>query len=167
MEPTQHSFWNQQLATMTPSFFWGSLLVGRALAPLALKFARETTVAKAGLTLALLGGLALVSAHGMALVVAGSVLAGLGLASIFPISVSLLPGWFGDSARRASGPVFGSGNMGGATLPWVVGAVSTHYGSLRVALFVPLLGVAAMLAFYITNSRSRDQTSQDSNQKGL
>jgi FHS family glucose/mannose:H+ symporter-like MFS transporter len=167
MEPTQHSFWNQQLATMTPSFFWGSLLVGRALAPLALKFARETTVAKAGLTLALLGGLALVSAHGMALVVAGSVLAGLGLASIFPISVSLLPGWFGDSARRASGPVFGSGNMGGATLPWVVGAVSTHYGSLRVALFVPLLGVAAMLAFYITNSLSRDQTSQDSNQKGL
>jgi fucose permease len=155
--PSHGSFWVQQLATMTPSFYWGSLLVGRALAPLALRFAHETTVARGGLSLALLGGLALVSAHGLALVIAGAVLAGLGLSSIFPISVSLFPRWFGDFARRASGPIFASGNMGGAILPWVVGGVSTHYASLRVGFFIPLLGVAAMLAFYVANASARDQ----------
>ena len=102
-------------------------------------------------------GCALVSAHGLPLVIAGAVFAGLGLASIFPISVSLFPRWFGDSARRASGPVFASGNMGGAILPWVVGGVSTHYASLRVGFFIPLLGVAAMLAFYVANASAREQ----------
>src|SRR5713226_5136179 len=155
LEPSQQTFW-----TMVPSFFYGALLVGRALAPPALKFARETTVARVGLILALLGGLALVSARSMTLVVIGSVLAGLGLASIFPISVSLLQRWFGDSARDASGAVFASGNMGGAILPRVVGDVSNRFGSLRLGFIVPLLGVAAMLAFYIGNGISRAQTAQ-------
>lgn len=148
IETGPHTF-----ATLTPSFYWGALLVGRALAPFALRFHTETSVAKAGLTIALLGGLSLVAAHGTTLIIAGSLLAGLGLASIFPISVSLLRRWFGDSARRASGAVFASGNLGGATLPWVVGLVSTRYSSLRLAFFVPLAGVIFMLAFYVIGTR--------------
>jgi fucose permease len=140
---------------VTPSFYWGSLLAGRTLAAVALRFKPAVMVAKIGLTLALLGGLALVSAHSIGLIIVGAVLAGLGLASIFPISVSLLPVWFGDSARRASGAVFGSGNMGGAALPWVVGAISTHFGSLRAGFLVPLAGLMAMLVFYTTKATSR------------
>lgn len=146
----EHSF-----ATMTPSFFWGALLAGRALAPFALKFHRETAVARSGLTLALVGGIALVRARGVGLIAVGALLAGLGLASIFPISVSLLSRWFGDAARRASGPVFSCGNMGGAVLPWVVGAVSTHYGSLRFGFVVPLLGVIFLLIFYASTHSDR------------
>jgi fucose permease len=141
--PEAQSFW-----TMVPSFFYGALLVGRALAPFILKRRREVAVAKIGLTLALLGGIALVSAHDVGRIVIGSILAGLGLASIFPISVSLLPSWFGESSRQDSGAVFASGNLGGAVLPWLVGIVSTHSGSLRTAFFVPLIGVAMMMAFY-------------------
>jgi MFS transporter, FHS family, glucose/mannose:H+ symporter len=149
LSPADRTLW-----AIVPSFYWGALLVGRSLAPLVLRFMRVTSVAICGLTLALLGGFSLVSAHGIPVVVLGSILAGLGLASIFPISVSLLPYWFGKSARRASGAVFGSGNMGGAVVPWVVGVVSTRSQSLRLALFVPLIGVTAMLAFYaISNSR--------------
>jgi len=144
--PDERTFW-----AVTPSFYWGSLLAGRTMAAVALRFKPATTIAKAGLVLALFGGLTLVSAHGIGLIIAGAVLAGLGLASIFPISVSLLPAWFGGSARRASGPVFSSGNMGGAALPWVVGAISTHFGGLRVGFIVPLLGVMAMLFFYVTS----------------
>lgn len=143
LSPDEHTLW-----TVVPSFYWGALLVGRSLAPLALRFKSATGVALGGLSVALLGGAALVLAHGIAVVVAGSILAGLGLASIFPISVSLLPGWFGASARRASGPVFSSGNLGGAVVPWIVGMVSTHSGSLRLGFFVPLIGVTAMLGFY-------------------
>lgn len=147
---------HQTLWTMIPSFFYGALLVGRALAPFALRVASATSVARTGLTLALLGGLAFVAARGMPLIVVGSILAGLGLASIFPISVSLLQRWFGQSARDASGAVFASGNMGGAILPRVVGDVSNRFASLRLGFVVPLLGAAAMLAFYTGSSLSRD-----------
>jgi MFS transporter, FHS family, glucose/mannose:H+ symporter len=148
------------LWAMAPSFFYGAMLAGRALAPLALTRLRETTVAQIGLAFALLGGIALVSAHSTALIIPGSFLAGLGLASIFPISVSLFPRWFGESSRQAIGAVFASGNLGGAVLPWIVGVVSTHSGSLRLALFVPLVSVASMLAFYVTNSSPRWQVAR-------
>jgi fucose permease len=136
-------------AIRMPSFFWGALLAGRALAPLALKSNREATLAKLGLGLAVVGGVALVSARGVGLIAIGSVLAGLGLASIYPISVSLLSDWLGHSVRRASGIVFGSGNVGGALMPLMVGAVSTHTGNLRFGFFVPLVGVVLMLGFYL------------------
>lgn len=137
------------LATLTPSFFWGALLLGRALAPIALKFRTEITVVRSGLVLALMGGFLLVAAHGLMQVIVGAFVAGLGMASVFPISVSMLTRWFGDSARAASSPVFASGNTGGAVLPWVLGLVSAHYASLRLAFCVPLAGAAAMLLFYL------------------
>ena len=143
MATNDHSF-----ATRMPSFFWGALLVGRALAPLALKFKRETGVANLGLSLALLGGVALVMARGTTLIAAGSLLTGVGLASIYPISVSLLAAWFGSSSRRVSGAVFASGNIGGALMPLMVGTVSTLAGNLRFGFFVPLAGVVFMLGFY-------------------
>ncbi len=143
MAPENHSF-----AIRMPSFFWGALLVGRARAPLALKFHRERTVAKIGLARALLGGIALISARGLGLIALGSLLTGAGLASIYPISVSLLAGWLGESVRRASGAVFGSGNIGGALMPLLVGAVSSQAGNLRYGFIVPLAGVIFMLVFY-------------------
>ena len=133
-----------------PTLFYGAMLAGRSLASLTVRRLREVTVARLGLVLALLGGLSLVSAHGINMILIGSALAGLGLASIFPISVSFFPAWFGDSSRVASGPIFASGNLGGAVWPWLVGVVSTHSGSLRTALFVPLVSVIAMLTFYVT-----------------
>jgi len=142
------------LWTVMPSFFYGALLAGRMSAPFALRFMPETTVASTGLTLAFLGGLALLGARGLSWIIIGSLLAGFGLASIFPISVSLFPRWFRDSARRASGAVFASGNMGGAVLPWLVGVISTHFGSLRLVFFVPLVAVSAMLVFYISQGMS-------------
>ena len=140
---------NHSLGTRMPAFFWGALLAGRAAAPLALKFLRETTVATTGLTLALVGGLALVSAQDTEFIAFGSVLAGLGLASIYPISVSLLSGWFGGASRRVSGAVFGSGNIGGALMPLMVGTISTMTNSLRLGFLVPLVGVVFMLGFYL------------------
>jgi len=149
INPAEHKFW-----TMMPAFFYGALLAGRTLAPLALKFVRATGVAQAGLTLALLGGVILVRANGTAWIVIGSLLAGFGLASIFPISVSLLTTWFGGAARRASTMIFAMGNLGGAVLPWLVGLVSTHSGSLRVAFFVPLMGCTLLMLFYLLNGQS-------------
>ena len=141
---------HKSLATIAPAFFWGALLLGRASAPIILKFHRAVVVARSGLAFGVLGGITLILAHGMQLVLAGCFLAGLGLSSIYPISVSFLPRWFGESARTVSGAVFGSGNIGGAVLPWVVGLISTQSGDLRWGYLIPLAGAVFMLAFYAT-----------------
>jgi hypothetical protein len=39
-------------------------------------------------------------------------------------------------------------------LPWFVGEISSHTAGLRTAFLVPLLGVSAMLVFYLTNRAS-------------
>ncbi len=90
----------------------------------------------------------------MNLVIAGSLLTGIGLASIFPISVALFPRWFRDSAGRVSGAVFSGGNMGGAVLPWLVGVTSTRFESLRLGFFAPVLAVLLMLMFYVSQGIS-------------
>ena len=138
------TFW-----TITPSFFWGALLLGRALAPLTLQKIHETKLAGAGVALAAIGVGVLLSAKTMTPVVVGASLAGLGFSSVYPINISLLSHWFGDTTTRVSGAIFAIGNLGGAVLPWVVGAVSTKTGSLRAGLTVPLCGALGMLLFYL------------------
>ena len=139
------TFW-----TITPSFFWGALLLGRVSAPLALRKIHETKVAGSGVALAALGIAILLMAQTMTPVVIGASLAGLGFSAVYPINVSLLSHWFGDTTTRISGVIFAIGNLGGAVLPWVVGALSTKLGSLRIGLAVPLCGALGMLVFYLT-----------------
>ena len=138
------TFWS-----ITPSFFWGALLLGRALAPLALRKVHETKVAGFGVALASLGVVILLMAKTMTPVVIGASLAGLGFSSVYPINVSLLSHWFGEATTRVSGIVFAIGNLGAAVMPLVVGAVSQR-ASLRAGLVVPLAGALAMLMFYFT-----------------
>jgi MFS transporter, FHS family, glucose/mannose:H+ symporter len=144
------TFW-----VMTPSFFWGALLAGRAIAPVLLKRLRETTVASAGLAFSLLGIALLLGAHAMTPIVIGAALAGLGLSSVFPINISLLSLWFGEMGVRIGGVMFALAGLGGATLPWLVGALSAHTGNLKAGLVVPLLGSAIMLVLYVANRRVR------------
>ena len=139
---------SQMLWALTPSFFWGALLVGRALAPLALRRFNEVRVATAGVGLAATGVTVLLLARSMPPVVVGAALAGLGCASVYPISISLLPRWFGNAASKLSGTIFSMGNFGAASLPWLVGAISTRFGSLRVGLLVPLVGALFLVLFY-------------------
>jgi len=143
------TFW-----ALTPSFFWGALLLGRALAPVILRHVRETTLASAGLVLASLGVSVLLIANTMALVVVGASVAGFGLASVFPINIALLSQWFGEIASRIGGLMFALSSLGGATVPWVVGALSSRFGSLRVGLMVPLFGSLTMLLLYLKNRQS-------------
>jgi fucose permease len=136
------------LWAMTPSFFWGALLAGRVVAPGFLRRMREAHLAAMGLVLATVGVLVLLAAKSLLMIEAGALLSGFGLASVFPINVSLLTHWFGDSAKPLSGFVFSVGNSGGAALPWLVGLISTNLGGLRIGLAVPFLGALSMLVFY-------------------
>ena len=73
------------------------------------------------------------------------VLAGFGLAGVYPIFISWLSKWYGERARRLGGVMFSMAAVGGATMPWLVGFISQHADSLRVGLLVPLCGCAAMI----------------------
>jgi FHS family glucose/mannose:H+ symporter-like MFS transporter len=149
------TFW-----TITPAFFWGALLLGRALAPLVLQKVNETRLAGTGVALAGLGIGVLLAAKTMTPVVVGASLAGLGFSSVYPINVSLLSHWFGENTTRVSGAIFAIGNLGGAVLPWVVGAISTKMGSLRLGLSVPLCGALAMLIFYLVHKAKSSENTQ-------
>jgi len=144
------TFW-----VMTPSFFWGTLLVGRATAPLLLRRMRETSLASAGLVLSCVGVAVLLAAHGMTSIVLGAALAGLGLSSVFPINISLISRWFGDEGVRFGGVMFALAGLGGATLPRLVGLFSVQTGNLKAGLVVPFLGSATMLVLYLANRAAR------------
>ena len=149
VDPAARTQW-----AIAPSFFWGALLVGRMLAPLALRHLREIRLATAGVGLSACGVALLLAAQTITLVMLGASLAGVGLASVFPINVSLLSHWFGETATRLSGVIFSIGNLGGAMMPWLVGLLSTRFGSLRAGFLVPLFGATAMLAFYLVERRT-------------
>jgi FHS family glucose/mannose:H+ symporter-like MFS transporter len=152
LDSGSRAFW-----AVTPSFFWGAMLLGRFFAPIALRHLREIRLAAWGVALASFGLLILLAAKTLAVVVVGATLTGFGLASIYPINVSLLTHWFGDAAARISGTVFAVGSVGGGILPWLVGVLSTRSGSLRLGFFIPWLGTLAMLGFYLTNESFRGQ----------
>lgn len=133
---------------LTPSFFWATLLLGRALAPRALRMVRELVLARIGLTLAALGVAGFLLAENMVLLGLSVALAGLGFSAVYPIAIALLSQRFGAMAARIGGLLFSLAGLGGSVMPWVVGIVSTHYASLRVGLLVPLFGCVAMFGLY-------------------
>jgi len=126
-------------------FFWAGLLSGRAISALLLTRVKETWLVIPGLLLSATGTTWLLLAGTRAQVILGVVLAGFGLASVYPIFISWLSKWYGERARRLGGVMFSMAAVGGATMPWMVGFVSQHANSLRVGLLVPVCGCAAMI----------------------
>lgn len=134
--------------TVLPSFFWGGLLAGRALATVVLRRIKEIALARGCLPVALSGALIVVTAGSSYWFVAGVTFSALGLSCIFPITVSQFSLRFGHSATRYLSSMFALANLGGATLPWLVGFVSNLSGSLRTGFLVPLTATFAILVLY-------------------
>jgi fucose permease len=136
------------LALMTPSFFYFTLTLGRWFAALLLRRVKEVTLARAGLVTACAGMVWLLLANSLLHVFVGAGLAGIGLASVYPIAISLMSQHFGQSAAVVSSVVFTIANGGGASLPWLVGFTSNRLGSLRAGMVIPLVaGVSMWILF--------------------
>lgn len=119
---------------LTPSAFWGGLLLGRAVAPGVLRRLEESKVVYGGLTTAVLGtAVVLVASTRLGIRIGGG-LAGFGLAPIYPVLVSWLSRARGIDVGRSGGLFFACAGCGGAVLPWMVGALSARTGSLHLAL---------------------------------
>jgi fucose permease len=136
------------LAVMTPSFFYAALMLGRWIASFVLRKVDEITVARAGLFLAAAGMAGLVFSRTMPLVIASVSAAGLGMAAVYPITISLLSREFGPAAAKVGSIMFTLSNFGGASLPWLVGYFSHQSNDLRVGLTVPFAAALLMYLLY-------------------
>lgn len=124
------------------SGFWGAMLAGRAATPLLLRRVPEHRVYAGGLLLAAVGTLALLNVAHRGEIVAGTLVAGLGMAPLFPLTVSLLVGTAQRAGVRAPGWVFAVGGLGGAIAPWIASRIIGVAGSIQPGLIVPLVGLA-------------------------
>jgi MFS transporter, FHS family, glucose/mannose:H+ symporter len=131
---------------LAPLLFWGTLILGRILAPPILRYVTEAKLVMGGLVMTALGVAVLLISKSLLSVFFGVSLAGLGLSSVFPITIALLTGSLGPAASRMAGPMFALAGLGGAALPWLVGFLSSQFGSLGVGLVVPLLATLIMAA---------------------
>jgi fucose permease len=132
----------------TPSYFYGGLLAGRALAPVFLRRVSEIRLVRLSVTTALLGLVTLLVSRSMISVLVSATIIGLGLAAIYPITISLLSNSFGTRATRVGSVMFMLASFGAACMPWLVGVTSTEMSSLKFGLAIPLVGCVLMLGLY-------------------
>lgn len=135
------------VAVMTPSFFYASLMIGRWIAPAMLRITGEIRLVQAGLLLACAGTTTLMFSRELPGVALSACAAGLGLSSVYPITIALLSTEF-QSARMGS-VMFTLSNIGGGLLPWIVGVFSNRFGTIKAGLIVPLAGSLVMFALYL------------------
>lgn len=135
------------IAVMTPSFFYASLMIGRWVAPAVLRMTGEIRLVQAGLVLACAGTTSLMFSHELRGVALSACAAGLGLSSVYPITIALLSTEFQSS--RIGSIMFTLSNVGGGLLPWIVGVFSNRFGTIKAGLIVPLAGSLVMFALYL------------------
>jgi fucose permease len=142
------------MAVISPSFFYGSLTLGRLFAPALLRHWSELRVAQLGLLVACAGMAGLTRSQHFLEITVSAGAAGFGLSSVYPITISFLAREFGPAASRVASLAFMMSNLGGACLPWLVGIFSTRLGTIKGGLAIPLLGSAAMYLLYLPSWRS-------------
>jgi fucose permease len=144
----------------TPSFFYGGLLAGRALAPMILRRVGEIRVVRSGVAAAIAGLAALLVSRSVAGILVSASVIGLGLAPVYPIVISLLSSVFGAGVTRLGSVMFMLASIGAASMPWLVGVTSTETASLKVGLVIPLAACALMLALFFRSWRGAGSTSE-------
>jgi FHS family glucose/mannose:H+ symporter-like MFS transporter len=126
-------------------YFWLAQLTGRLLMSAPTNLLGETMLYRISLALLILTeGLLLATPHlAPVSMVALTVLSGLTLAPLYPLILSFLLARTGSHPQL--GPLFASASLGGATLPWFTGVISTQFHGLRAGLAVPTAGAVLLL----------------------
>jgi MFS transporter, FHS family, glucose/mannose:H+ symporter len=132
-------------ATSIALYFWTAELIGRLVVSALLRFLNETALFRISLVMLIFVGVLLsaVSHPSAANLVGLIVLAALALAPLFPLIVSFMLARTSNQTRL--GPLFATASLGGASLPWLTGVISTHFHGLRAGLFVPATAAVCLL----------------------
>jgi MFS transporter, FHS family, glucose/mannose:H+ symporter len=137
---------------VAPSVFYGALLLGRVVAPVALQRMRQIVISVTGLSLAAVGGAIIAFSNTPGILYLGSAIAGFGLAPQYPILVTWLAAIFKRDSTWIGGLFFGVVGLGGGAIPWLVGIASARTNSLRAGLIIPLV-VTFLMIFVVQRAR--------------
>jgi hypothetical protein len=130
-------------AALITSCFWLALLCGRLLAPAALLRVSELRLLLAAMIVGCCSVLSIVLNHFPVAILLSAVTAGLALGPIFPLCASRVLALTHESPQTKW--LFCVAGMGGSVLPWLTGSLSTHTGSLRDGLLVPVFALGIMM----------------------
>jgi fucose permease len=139
---------------LAPLVFYLFLLIGRWLAPLALRRVSQVVISVSGLLCAVVGAGIVAYSQTPLLLQTGAALAGFGLAPQYPLYVTWFAETFREDANWLSTLYFGGAALGGAVLPWLVGIIAAHTNSLRAGLILPA-AVTAVLVMLVLRARPR------------
>lgn len=144
------------LWAVTPSLFWGGLMLGRVIVPSVLPKVSELHVIRAGLVLGIAGTMLILHASDRNQIIAAILATGFGLGIVFPILMAWTIAHYGPAAREAVGRMLGLGILGGGALSWIVGLASSTLGDLKDGLAVVVLGqcFTLVLVSRLNNHRS-------------
>jgi fucose permease len=133
--------------------FWGAILAGRAVAAIVLRYISESRLFRVSLLTTGAGLILFFAAKTGVVVVLASLIAGLGLAPIFALQLSLMSRYAESASVHIPGWLFSLGSMGGGALPWLFGVTSSAAGSLRLGFFVPALGTITLMFCVVREGR--------------
>lgn len=127
------------------ALYWGALLLGRLAASFLWRNSAPRIVISVSL-LSAFAGTVLIAAGGSSLMLyAGLVLAGAGLAAVFPTVVGVFSQQATGKLKPIAGILFASAGLGGAVLPFLMGLLSSHGYGLRVGLWITAAVALIML----------------------
>jgi FHS family glucose/mannose:H+ symporter-like MFS transporter len=134
-----------QASTIT-LYFWIAELIGRLLVAAVVTRLGEAILYRICLILLLVTTalFCLLTYPSSGNLMALTFLSAFSLAPLYPLIVSLLLARTGTHPQL--GILFSVTSLGGATLPWLTGVVSTHFQHLRAGLVVPTIAVIALLS---------------------
>lgn len=143
--------YSESLNATAPAFnatvaFFAFLVLGRGVASIVSRRLSENTVISICVVTLFTGIFLLVFDEAHAVI--GACVAGLGASAIFPTNMVRFTRAFGADATQRAAPLFISGICGAATLSWLTGLVSTHYGVLRLGLGVLLVSAVFVLVLH-------------------
>jgi FHS family glucose/mannose:H+ symporter-like MFS transporter len=130
-----------------PAFFYGFLLLGRFLVPIALKHFSQRALSVGGLVLTTVGVALVAFAQTPTVLHSGALLAGLGCGPQYPIYVTWLAAIFKDDATWLAALFFGAAGIGSSLIPWLVGVVASQTHSLHFGFMLPLASALLMIPF--------------------
>ena len=142
-----------------PAFFYGFLLLGRFLLPIALKYFSQRSLSVGGLVLVTAGVALVTFAKSPQALHAGALLAGLGCGPQYPIYVTWLAARFRDDANWLAALFFGAAAIGSSLIPWLVGVVASQTNSLRFGFMLPLASALLMIPFALRACPGSDKPS--------
>jgi MFS transporter, FHS family, glucose/mannose:H+ symporter len=141
----RHQILSTSSVSLAQTFFWGSLLAGRLAAGSLWRKAPPRRLISVSLATATSGIVLLATSMSKLGLFSGMVLAGAGLAAVFPTTVAVFSAQATTSAKRAAGMVFAAAGLGGAALPSFIGWMSARGYGLRLGLW--LMAFVTMVMF--------------------